>query len=169
MACIYASLLRQNYNMDKSYILLDSCNRNFIEVKIQNKRNKLRTQPLSLVAPLSAQAQLKFLEGKSRGKMSLWKSPKLISIADIRCSSQLELPVDLTKVPCYKITVYLYRFTKRGSGPATVTNGFCERMQKAAGGGGAAWLGRIRLCMAQRGLRGLEPRTPPPPWTDIQV
>ena len=51
-----------SYNMDKSNILLGTCNRIFIELKVQNnQRNKLfeRARPLRLVASLSAQAQVK--------------------------------------------------------------------------------------------------------------
>ena len=56
--------------MDKSNIHLGSCNRRFIELKVQNnQRNKVfgRAWVLRLVAPLSAQAQLRsmcFLEPK---------------------------------------------------------------------------------------------------------
>ena len=78
---------------------MGSCNRSFIELKVQNnQRNKLfeRAWPLRLVAPLSVQALVKpalqFWREKMEGK---WCDLKNKAYA--RCSSQLEFPVDLTR------------------------------------------------------------------------
>ena len=94
-----------NYNIDKSNILLGSCNGSFIELKVQNnQRNKLfeRAWPLRLVPPLSAQAQLRmcFLEGKV-SFCGIFQNAKNRVYA--RCSCQLKstvlhnIDVSLTK------------------------------------------------------------------------
>ena len=65
-------------------------------------RNKLfeRAWPLRLVAPLSAQAQLEehvLFGGRKWGGKLGDGNPLFISIADVRCSSQLEIPVNLMR------------------------------------------------------------------------